>query len=270
MSSDLWVASRLTNGLGNRLFQLAAAHSASILWNRTLVFAMQYCLPSEHGDFDSIFKLFPFVKKLWKAEPEILYEHTGASAFEYSPFPSIAPANTLLLKGPWIAAKYIHEDFKVNWQFAIPDSTSLLERWCLLTQEQQEKTVFLHVRLGDYCILPHHQVNLLTYYVKAMESFSSDTRFLIFSDTLDKARSLPVFDERCVFVQEDNELNTLYLMSCCNGGITANSTFSFWGLFFGRQRLGESYKGYMPDRWMASNEDTSDLYPSWVTRISVS
>jgi len=53
----------------------------------------------------------------------------------------------------------------------------------------------------------------------------------------------------------------------CSGGITANSTFSYWGAYFGKQRVGDSYKCYMPERWMVTNEDTSDVYPPWATRV---
>jgi len=265
-----WIAPRLSDGLGNRLFQLAAAKKAAEQWERQLVFAMNYVLPSEHGDFDSIFKLFPMIPKVYKAEPQLCIEHKGQSAFDYVPLPLKAPCDQVLLKGSWIAAEYLPEKMEANWKFAIPGSIDLLERWNLTTKEQQEKTIFLHVRLGDYCVLPHHQVPLLGYYAKAMSAFPEDTRFLVFSDEPEKARSLPVFQgQPCVFVSETDELKSLYLMTMCSGGITANSTFSYWGSYFGRERLGETYTCYMPSRWMVTNEKTEDLYPSWATRLDI-
>uniref|UniRef100_A0A6C0K869 Glycosyltransferase n=1 Tax=viral metagenome TaxID=1070528 RepID=A0A6C0K869_9ZZZZ len=272
MSSDSlpvqWVAPRLSNGLGNRLFQFANAKNMADIWSMPLVFAMNYVLPSEHGDFESIFKMFPLIPKVWKAEPQLCVEHNGVSAFQYIPLPPNQPSDTVLLKGSWITAKYLPETMEPNWKFAVPGSEELLERWNLSSKEQQEKTVFLHVRLGDYCVLPHHQVPLLGYYAKAMAAFPEDTRFLIFSDEPEKARTLPVFHgQPCVFVSEKDELKSLYLMTMCSGGITANSTFSYWGAYFGRERLGETYKCYMPSRWMATDEKTEDLYPSWATRI---
>jgi hypothetical protein len=268
LENKAWIAPRLSDGLGNRLFQLAAAKKASEQWNSPLVFAMNYLLPSDHGDFDSIFKLFPLIPKLYKAEPQLCIEHKGASAFDYVPLPLAAPCDQVLLKGSWIAAEYLPETMEPNWKFAVPGSDELLERWNLSSKEQQDKTVFLHVRLGDYCVLPHHQVPLLGYYAKTMAAFPEDTRFLIFSDEPEKARFLPVFyNQACVFVSEKDELKSLYLMMMCSGGITANSTFSYWGAYFGRKRLGERYKCYMPNRWMATDEKTEDLYPSWATRV---
>jgi hypothetical protein len=264
-----WVSSKLQFGLGNRLFQLAAAHKLAEQWSVPLVFAMPYCRPSEHGDFDTIFKLFPDIPKLWKAEPLLAIDQDAV--FQVAPLPTVAPADRTLLHGMWQDAKCVSDTFRPSWS-GVEDKEHLLARWSLKTDEQRTKTAFLHVRLGDYKILPHHQVNLLAYFATAMASFPEDTRFLIFSDSLEEAQQLPVFtaNDRCVFVQEDNELNTLYLMSLCSAGaITANSTFSWWGAYFGRQNTNASlYRAYMPSPWMAKcSEPTEPIYPSWATVI---
>lgn len=270
MNGDLeaWVAARLTCGLGNRLFQLAAAHGRSIEWNVPLVFAMPYCLPAEHGDFESIFKLFPTIPKIWKAEP--LIGITQDKCFEFKPLPVTAPAGRTLLHGMWQAAEYISDSFKPSWE-SINDREVLLTRWNLESVIQRQNTAFLHVRLGDYKILPHHQVNLLPYFVKAMEQFPSSTRFLVFSDEPSLAKTFPIFGDRCVFVEEPCELRSLFLMASCSAGaITANSTFSWWGAFFGRQQSRDYetiYKAFMPAQWMVSSESTDAIYPAWVTRI---
>ena len=270
MNMDLWVASKLQCGLGNRLFQLAAAKQASETWSVPLVFAMPYCSPSEHGDFNTIFKMFPSIPKIWKAEAEVSIEQEGC--FKYSPLPSVNPSQHVLLKGFFQASAYVTDSLVPSWD-AINglDKDALLKRWCLETAEQRAKTVFLHVRLGDYKILPHHQVPLLSYYAKAMGAFPEDYRFLIFSDGSDEARALPVFsDTTCVFVDEKDEYKTLFLMSLCDGGaITVNSTFSWWGAYFARQGK-EDFKTYMPSKWMSScPEGTDTIYPTWATVVEV-
>lgn len=263
---ETWLAAKLSCGLGNRLFQLAAAHKLSLEWAVPLVFAMPYCLPSEHGDFDTIFKLFPDIPKVWNAEP--LLGITQDSCFEVCPFPTVPPADRVLLKGFWQAAEYVSDSFKPSWD-SIPNREALLARWNLETIEQRQKTVFLHVRLGDYRILPHHQVNLLAYFVKAMDSFPDDTRFLVFSDEPEIAKTFPVFGDRCVFVDEKDEFSSLYLMSQCGGAITANSTFSWWGAAFGRQNY-DIYRACMPAQWMVNNDKpTNTIYPTWATVITV-
>lgn len=258
-----WVASKLQFGLGNRLFQLAAAFKASKFWNVPLVFAMPYCSPAEHGSFETIFKLFPSIERLWKAEAHLSIDQD--KVFEETLLPSEAPAQTVLLKGMWQAASFVLDDFKPTWA----ENPELLDRWCLITDEQQAKTVFLHVRLGDFKALPHHQVNLMAYFVRAMEMFS-DVRFLIFSDSIEEVKTYSIFSSRaCVFVDEPDEYATLYLMSKCGAGaITANSTFSWWGAFFARQQSKVNFKACMPDTWFVTySEPTTAIYPPWATVV---
>ena len=270
-----WVASKLQFGLGNRLFQLASAHTLSETWSIPLVFAMPYCAPSEHGDFNTIFKMFPNVEKAWSASPELAIEQK--SVFQYEPMPAMPPARKILLKGCWQASDYVSDSFKASWD-AVAEKDTLLKRWHLETKEQRAKTAFIHVRLGDYKILPHHQVNLLSYFCSAIQRLPADTRFLVFSDSIEEAKAYEVFKDhdRCVFVDELEEYNTLFLMSRCQAGaITANSTFSWWGAFFGRQAAleeGLEYRAYMPSKWMAEGgtpDKTDAIYPPWATVVSV-
>lgn len=266
-SPQHWVAARLSDGLGNRLFQLAAAAGASSLWGYPLVFAMPYTLPAAHGRYDSIFRLFPSLPRLWKAEADIAVNQDGESCFEYNPLPVIAPAATVLLRGSWIAAKYVPNSFLPSWD-SVSDQVSLLAKWQI-----GPSTAFLHVRLGDYRILPHHQVNLFAFYAAAISKFPEGTKFLVFSDELNLARQLlmPLLGEvDFQFCEETDEVTSLFLMAQCQAGaITANSTFSWWGAFFGRQAFGADYVAYMPKRWMASGETTTDVFPEWAVKLDV-
>jgi hypothetical protein len=268
--SERWVAAKLCCGLGNRLFQLANAYTMAVQWRIPLIFAMPYCLPSEHGDFATIFKMFPHIPKVWKAEADVSFEEE--SVFKYILLPEDPLGNKILLKGFWQAAAYVCDSFKPSWD-AIVEKDSLLTLWNLETESQKKKTAFLHVRLGDYKILPHHQVNLLAYFASSIEKYPEDTRFLIFSDTLEEARIFPVFNDRCVFVNETDEYRALFLMSqCWAGSITANSTFSWWGAFFGRQASPDSasYKCYMPGKWFVEyKESTQPIYPLWATVVPI-
>ena len=240
-----------------------------------LVFAMPYCVPSEHGDFNTIFKMFPNIEKAWSASPELAIEQK--SVFQYEPMPAMPPARKILLKGMWQAAEYVSDSFKPSWD-AVAERDTLLKRWHLETTQQRAKTAFIHVRLGDYKILPHHQVNLLSYFSSAIQRLPEDTRFLVFSDSIEEAKAYELFKnhDRCVFVDELEEYNTLFLMSRCQAGaITANSTFSWWGAFFGRQAAleeGLEYRAYMPSKWMAEGgtaDKTDAIYPPWATVVSV-
>jgi hypothetical protein len=256
-----WVSAKLQFGLGNRLFQLAAAYKASRLWNLPLVFAMPFCRPSDHGDFQTIFRLFPTIERIWNAEPSAFLDQSGV--FQETRFPPTPPGNRTLLRGMWQAASFVLDSFEPTWT----ENPSLLQKYNL---SSEQPTVFLHVRLGDYKFLPHHQVPLLTYFAECMSRFPETTRFLIFSDSIEEVVYMPLFSERCTFVYETNEYDALYLMSRCTGAIISNSTFSWWGAFFARQYAKRQIPIYMPDTWLTVHTESTDtIYPHFATVVSV-
>jgi hypothetical protein len=55
------------------------------------------------------------------------------------------------------------------------------------------------------------------------------------------------------FVEDENEINSLYLMSLCNlGGICGNSTFAWWGAYLNNN---VNKKIYFPNRWFGYKSD---------------
>jgi hypothetical protein len=88
--------------------------------------------------------------------------------------------------------------------------------------------VAIHVRRGDYVDNPFY-VNLMEtdYYQDAMELFPG-AKFLVFSDDIKWCRKQPIF-KGCDFSKGKDEILDLNLMASCNGVITANSSFSWWG-----------------------------------------
>ena len=66
-----WVAPKLSDGLGNRLFQYACAKQYAYKEGKELVFFLPRCGKADHGSFEAIFLLFPYVRivdtePLWK------------------------------------------------------------------------------------------------------------------------------------------------------------------------------------------------------------
>ena len=72
---------------------------------------------------------------------------------------------------------------------------------------------------------------------------------------------------------EEDEIDTLYLMSRCRGSICSNSTLSWFGSYFQSLRiLPDARKHiYMPYPWVNktwhgfTDENTRDIYPDWAT-----
>ena len=276
---EQWIAPRLTDGLGNRLFQLAAAHQAASRWGLPLAFALPKSQPASHGSWDTIFRMFPDIPTLWDLSGCSSYVFSQTNCFEHLEFPERTPGERVILRGLPLAAAYIHPRFpQPSWSTLVPDLDTFLKSWNLETREKQMKTIFLHVRLGDYLKLPHHQVGklphhqvgLISYYAKSLCMFEEDMRVLIFSDEIERAKQIPLFDSSFTFVTEADEGRALCLMSHCLGGaITANSTFSWWGAYFAHMANPSGHVTCMPSKWMATDVNTDGVYPSWAIKVSV-
>ena len=106
-------------------------------------------------------------------------------------------------------------------------------------------SVFLHIRGGDYVNHWFHDVGLDTnYYPNAIKEFPEGTKFSVFTNDIEYAKSKAFLkDISYEFIQE-SEIDSLYLMSQCKGGICANSTFSWWGAYLNPNR-----KLIIPSKW---------------------
>lgn len=111
---------------------------------------------------------------------------------------------------------------------------------------------FLHVRRGDYVTVANgelHYVQGPDYYREAFKSFSK-MRWFVLSNDVEWCRGEPIFSD-CTIVDEPDELYGLALMSLCHGGaIIGNSTYSWWGAMLGAEEAGATV--VYPSRWIAN------------------
>lgn len=276
-----WIAGHLTGGLGNRLFQHAAALGLAQKWGYTPVFYLPQMSPTNHGPFDTIFRLFPQIPLLTEDVPHILIPEGQGNVFTYMKFQEDPIAANLVIDGWRQSEQY----FPVGGVHAALEhaiskerQAELLVKYNLTDANTRSHTCFLHIRLGDYKILPHHQIDLGSYIAKASEQFPKGTRFLVFSDEAKHHKEMferlvkTLSHEPCI-VEEEDELESLFLMSQCWGGaIVANSTFSWWGAYFARQRCPnpQRYKACYPSVWGAGLPPARDVVPSWGLSIPTS
>lgn len=274
-----WVAGHLAGGLGNRLFQHAAAAGLAEKWNRPLVFHRARCEATGHGPLNSIFKLLPDVPHVYDGKSEMLGEKQN-HVFTYSPFPDkdSHPSKNICVDGfrqtdLYFPSKGIH----VKFESALDQETmrTLLETYKLTTQEERKTTWFLHMRFGDYTILPHHQIDIGAYYSKAIQLIPQDHRILVFSDEATQYKDflLKLFTSlgrTVTIVENENEVESLYLMAYCWGGaVVANSTYSWWGAYFAKQRCPGDYTAIYPAVWGAGLPEAKHIVPSWGTKITL-
>jgi len=277
---NTWVAPHLTGGIGNRLFELAATLGAAEKWGKPACFFLKMISKNDHSKEDSILKLFPTLPQvtecdLWDSVPE-----PNGACFIYCPFPDKAPGDRVVVEGYRQTPLYFpSKPILPAWELCVPLSLqeSLAERYELRTLDQKSRTWCIHVRLGDYKTLPHHQIPILPYYQKCLDNVPRGRRVLLFSDEPELCKA---FVEREVKLRgltfsvctEQNDVASLWLMSqCCGGAIVANSTFSWWGAYFARQNspFPSVYPAYYPDIWGKGLPPAKDVVPSWGHKVKI-
>lgn len=101
------------------------------------------------------------------------------------------------------------------------------------------KTVSIHVRtfnpelhsLGFFPFLG------LDYYQKAMDLFPEDTLFVVFSDRINWCKvHFSKFDKNIVFIEGNDHIQDLFLMSKLKHHIISNSTYGWWGAYLNTNR----------------------------------
>jgi hypothetical protein len=283
---------RLEGGLGNQLFQYAAARALA-LRHRTAVLldTSAFVRPSRRYTARTL---------------ELQAWHIPAGVASASELRTLALARRLPLVSQLIGGwrTYIERGLGYNPVFAdLPDGTYLVGYWqspryfaeCAATIAAEVEpvhslsptsaaiagridasaSVAVHVRRGDYVSLPSaaalHGALPRTYYTAAIEQVHAQvtkSRFYVFSDDPDWCRTqLRLAAQETTFVNHNHGADTwqdLVLMSRCRHHVIANSSFGWWGAWLADQRYhGAPRHVIAPARWFAGQtNDTTDRFPA--------
>jgi hypothetical protein len=126
----------------------------------------------------------------------------------------------------------------------------------------------IHVRHGDYHKYKDtHPPCTIEYYEKALKEFPEDTKFLVISDTMEWCKQ-NFKGDRFYFVdsEEQEDYIDFYLMSKCDNHIIANSSFSWWAAWLNDN---PNKKVVAPIKWFGESTgySTSDLIPEGWIRV---
>jgi len=236
----------LMGGLGNQLFQLAFLLYAAKI-SKSAIFLDTLISPQTKHSSEQYFN--NFLNK-WKSHfSQKLINHT-------------LKENSKMTNENWISRiKSVEGNIKLSGYFQrykyvnlIRDefiSTLTFDKTILEKYPDIQNTFFIHVRGGDYLNNPLHFIDLKSYYIEHMEKHT-DEKFIIFTNDIPYANSiLPNIQ-----IIEENEVNTLYLMSQSKGCICSNSSFSWWGAYLNPNR-----PIYFPNKWFNDiSMDSSGIY----------
>lgn len=271
--------------LGNQMFQYAALRGIAARHEYDFMFPPPYDSVDNYGLHDC-FKLTNVADRNIGFHPSEQYVQEGQFHFNEMLFEK-CPDNVNLY-GFYQTIKYwahIENDIRQDFEF----KKGILEPCQEMMESFETRPIMLHVRRGDpnladkrgfkwaYVNLQdQHPVQTLEYYEEALKQFPDDVPVIVFSDSIDWCKEQEFFsDDRFNFSEstdkhEDGALVPfvdLCLMSLCDGGITANSSLSWWGAFLQKNRTRTLVS---PVKWFGpayASHDTKDLIPenrNWI------
>lgn len=283
------IITRLIGGLGNQMFQYAAAKSLALKHNTNVLVDVTELNKDTQGlhtkrEYDlHIFnsniniasekelnkvnqlQLLPLIiKKIFN-----IYYIANEEGTEYQSKFIKFPKNTYL-NGFWQSELYFidfENEIKKDFQFI---DKIIHENKTLATEISNSESVALHVRRGDYVSNSNanqfHGLCSIDYYEQAVNIISQkfqNFKLFVFSDDIDWCKEHLKFEAPIYYVETNSAYSDLYLMSICKHNIIANSSFSWWGAWL-NNNIDKTVVA--PNLWFASKEvNTSNLIPkNWI------
>jgi hypothetical protein len=252
------ITANLKGGLGNFLFQIAAAFSYSKKHKKELVFNGQnaYIVHQNLTHYkDNIFSKLSFI-----TGDENYDNRYNEKVFHYNEIPYFN--GSVYLDGYYQSEKYFS-----NYRDEVLELFDLGESNKSLIEQKYSDLIFkntcsIHVRRGDYLNHPDvHPTLTPDYYRESISHFGDDVTFLVFSDDINWCKeNLHSLTDKLVYIEGNTDYQDLYLMSICKNNIICNSTFSWWGAWLNKN---ENKKVIAPSRWFGNKlkyYNTDDLY----------
>ena len=94
-----------------------------------------------------------------------------------------------------------------------------------------------------------------------MNSFDKNSVFVVFSNDIQVCKKDPLFIRRSgvYFVDNNDELTDMYLMTKCKGHIISNSLYSWWGAYLSENRDNT----VLPNKWLGKLKLEDVSVPGW-------
>lgn len=286
---------QICGGLGNQMFQYAMGRALSLRHHVPLILDISWFSSPMTGSTKREFLLnvFPYISssevvsyynrydtQKWKRIRRRILSYFSLPNQVVQPhfayWPEVKFINPpAYLSGYWQSEKFFSsyaEDIRKDFTFPnLPGGPATF-----LAQEIKNtpNSVALHIRRGDYISNAHTQSchgNIeYNYYIKALNTIKNrygKLKIFIFSDEPEWVKnnfdccghSAAVIDLRCPHFPHYE----MHLMSLCKHHIIANSTFSWWGAWLGK----ESGITIAPYKWFALEpfDKYKDIYcNNWI------
>jgi hypothetical protein len=257
------VSGEIRGGLGNQLFIICTTIAYSI--KHACSYAFRYgtvspsCTP-RRTYWDCILQHIPTINGVL---PEMdVYKESG---FTFESIPRFT--KDTMLDGYYQSYKYFADEFQEISKLMQLDTLRDAVR-SKYSAMLEGSTVSLHFRLSDYSAawrLP------LSYYESALANFQDQAyNVIVFyeeSDTETVNGYVSQLKEKYPNLNFKHidcnipDYEQMLLMSCCNHNVIANSSFSWWGAYFGAE---SSKRIVYPQRWFPGYDSRDVCPPEWI------
>jgi hypothetical protein len=273
---------RLMGGLGNQMFQFAAARATSLRTGAELKLDLTWF--DEEGSRVTPrreYALEPFGLAVARASEAEVGRLMRTSLLRRRPRilvdpdlrfdPRVLRADDVRLMGYWQSERYFADQAAaIRRDFELPRPGGELARAIA-----ESDSVSVHVRRGDYASDRQIEAELgvlpAEYYEAAIADLTEtlgEARFFVFSNDPAWCEANLRIDGAHTFVTHEpgaRAHDDLLLMSLCRHHVVANSSFSWWGAWLGEQ---PGSTVIAPRRWFLTPRfDTRDLVPERWLRI---
>ena len=258
------IVSRQLSGLGNQLFQYAAARYYARQYGAALRIAIDlprnatshgyprpyllshFCIPAQAQTLTRGERLVlserpsrQLARRLYcKARSIQVFTEPQPRRYTFLRDLPLQPGiETLYLVGYWQAYPFVESmatELREDFQFRAAASGKTLD--VLRHIGQQRNPVSLHMRRGDYTLAAEGNIALpMDYYrrgIAYLRERLDDATFFVFSDDIAFARANLPPGLAAIFVDHNEDATAhddLRLMAACHHHLIANSTFSWWG-----------------------------------------
>jgi hypothetical protein len=266
--------------LGNQLFQVASTIGIATKKGCNFTFQEQWDEPYPGKPGRDTYstpwtyqKYFKTPLPLSSTEVDVQYDEGPYTDYKEIDLPD---AKTCNLHGYFQSYKYFEECEDLVRYYMTPHDgwlRYLLYKFPILLTDSFTS---LHVRRTDY--KTHNDIYcqldeppLVDYYHKAIKHLGAKN-ILVFSDDMDYVReTLPNPTGRIIYVNLENDILALFLMSLCHAHVIANSSYSWWGAWLNNdphKRVVAPKHWYTEEHLAASYRDPSTalsnlIPPSW-------
>ena len=249
------VTSILRGGLGNYMFQVAAAATLAYKNNDIAKFDFNYTKQVHNNVRTYKPNLFSKLDDTLSVNMGNIYNEPshGYNAIPYR--------DGIVLNGHFQSEKYLDRNLILDL-FEIDD---ISQKYIHAKYGSDFTDVTaLHVRRGDYVQKSdRHPLMDIHYYESALRLIPSTKQVFVFSDDIEWCKRNIVF-ENITYIENEPDYIDLWIMSMCNNNIIANSTFSWWAGWLNQHT---NKIVVAPKIWFGAVKqlDTKDLIPKeWI------